>query len=74
MIAVQKLKGIITENGLSQKKVADLLGMTPKTFYEKMKKGVFDSDEIEQMIVILNIENPTNIFFLQTVQKENEDK
>ena len=63
MIAIQKLKGIIAENGLSQKRVADLLGMAPKTFYEKMKKGVFDSDEIEQMIGILNIDNPTDIFF-----------
>ena len=37
--------------------------MTEKTFYTKMKKGVFDSDEMAQMIVILRITNPTEIFF-----------
>ena len=46
MIDTNKLAGIITENGLSQRKVAQSLGMAEKTFYSKMKKGIFDSDEI----------------------------
>lgn len=63
MIATDKLRGIIAERGFSQREVADYLGMTPKTFYEKMKKGVFDSDEIEKMILHLGIDNPVDIFF-----------
>lgn len=63
MIDTMKLKGIISERGLSQRKVAKTLGMTEKTFYGKMKKGVFDSDEIQQMIELLRIENPVEIFF-----------
>ena len=58
MILTNELKGIIAQNGLSQRKVAKYLGMTEKTFYAKMKKGVFDSDEIEEMIHLLNIKNP----------------
>lgn len=63
MIATEKLRGIIAERGLSQRKVAEKLGMTEKTFYTKMKKGVFDSDEMSAMIVILKINNPVEIFF-----------
>ena len=63
MIDTMKLKGIISERGLSQQKVAKSMGMTEKTFYGKMKKGVFDSDEMQQMIDLLKIENPMEIFF-----------
>ena len=50
MIRTDKLKGIIVENGYSQNDVAREIGITPKTFYDKMKKGVFGSDEIQKMI------------------------
>ena len=63
MIRTDILRGIITQNGLSQAKVAEAIGITPKTFYEKMAKGVFGSDEIEVMIDLLHIENPAEIFF-----------
>lgn len=63
MINTAKLRGIIVENGKTQQDVAKTLGITPKTFYLKMKKGVFDSDEIQIMIKELNINNPMDIFF-----------
>lgn len=67
MIRTDELKGIIAKNGLSQVKVAKMIGVTPKTFYEKMKIGIFGSDEIQIMIDKLNIENPTDIFFAKEV-------
>lgn len=63
MIKTQVLKGLIVQKGLSQAKMAKIIGITPKTFYDKMKSGVFGSDEIEIMINELEIENPTEIFF-----------
>lgn len=63
MVDTKKLVGIIYERELSQRKVAKAMGMTEKTFYSKMKKGVFDSDEIEQMIDMLGIDNPLEVFF-----------
>lgn len=63
MIKTDELRGIIAKNGSSQAKVAEVIGITPKTFYEKMAKGVFGSDEIEKMIQFLHIEDPVNIFF-----------
>ena len=63
MVDTKKLKGIISERDMSQRKIAKQLGMTEKTFYSKMKRGVFDSDEIFTMISILDIDDPAAIFF-----------
>lgn len=63
MIKTDELRGIIAKNGFSQSDIAKEIGITPKTFYEKMKNGVFGSDEIQIMIDVLKIENPIDIFF-----------
>lgn len=63
MIDTRALKGVIVSRGKTQQDVAKHLGMSPKTFYLKMKKGVFGSDEMEGMISLLEIENPSEIFF-----------
>ena len=69
MVNSDKLRGIIAEKGLSQAKIAEVLGITPKTFYSKMSKRVFDSDEIEVIISTLQIpkEKCMDIFFAQNV-------
>ena len=56
MVDTQTLAGIIVSKGKTQKDVAHHLGMAPKTFYSKMKKGVFGSDEMEGMIDFLDME------------------
>lgn len=63
MIKTNKLKGLIIENGYTQSDIAKAIGISPKTFYEKMKRGVFTSDEIQIMIKKLGIKNPSPIFF-----------
>lgn len=63
MIRTDELRGLIAKKGLSQAKVAKILGISPKTFYEKMKLGVFGSNEIQIMIDELDITNPVDIFF-----------
>jgi DNA-binding XRE family transcriptional regulator len=63
VIKTNELRGIIAKNGLSQTDVAKMIGVTPKTFYEKMKNGVFGSDEIQIMIDELHIDDPMPIFF-----------
>lgn len=65
MIKTDELRGIIAKNGYSQSDIAKMIGVTPKTFYEKMKNGVFGSDEIQIMINNLQIEDPISIFFAQ---------
>lgn len=67
MIAVRKLRGLMAEQGISQKELANALGISAKTFYNKMQKGVFGTDEAEKLIEILKIENPADIFFTNKV-------
>lgn len=57
-----KLAAIIIEKGTTQQEVAKKLGMNPKTFYRKMKKGVFGTDEVQAMVKMLDIKNPVEIF------------
>ena len=67
MIDTNKLKGLIVERGYSQSDIAKMLGITPKTFYERMNRGIFYSNEIEKMINILSISDPVTIFFADAV-------
>ena len=76
MILTNELLGKIAAKRMSQQELAKRLEMTPKTFYIKMKKGVFGSDEIEKMVEILDIESPWEIFFAPNVALKvtNSDK
>ena len=67
MIDVNKLRGRMAEKGRSGQDMAKVIKKTPKTFYSKMKLGVFDSDEIEAMVKDLDIEDPMAIFFADEV-------
>lgn len=57
-----RLRGIIAERGYSQREVAKRIGMTEKTFYSKMKNGVFGTDEATKMVELLDIRDPASIF------------
>ncbi len=67
MVNTSELRGVIAKNGKTQSDVAKMLNITPKTFYMRMQKGVFGSDEIQIMIEELHIENPMEIFFAKNV-------
>lgn len=67
MVNTKKLRGLMAEHGCSGKDMAAVIKKTPKTFYKKMKLGVFDSDEILAMVEYLDIKNPLEIFFAEEV-------
>ena len=67
MIDTKRLKGEIVANGYDMKTMAKELGITPKTMYTRMQKGVFGSDEIAIMIRLLKIQDPISIFFTDKV-------
>jgi DNA-binding XRE family transcriptional regulator len=60
---VNEIRGLIVARGYTKAQFAKELGMSSKTLYTKLKKGVFGSDEMEKMIEILKIEDPNKIFF-----------
>lgn len=63
MLDKNSLKAEIVRNGLTQKDVAKMIGISEKTFISRMKKGYFGTNEAEIMIRELKIENPSRIFF-----------
>lgn len=67
VIRVDKLRGLMAEKGFTGVDMASKLNITPKTFYDKMSKGVFGSDEMEIMINVLDISDPVSIFFASEV-------
>lgn len=67
MIDINKLRGKMAEKGRTGIDMSRVIKKTPKTFYAKMKKGVFDSDEIEAMVIDLELDNPMEIFFTDKV-------
>jgi len=62
LIDINKIKGSIVSAEKIQTDVVKRLGITPKTFSIKLKKGVFGSDEIKVMIDYLSIEAHLFIF------------
>ena len=67
MVNVNKLRGLMAERGRTGKDMAAVIKKTPKTFYEKMKTGTFDSDESIAIVTDLAIQNPLEIFFADEV-------
>lgn len=65
MIDRNKLRAAWVSKGFTQERVAKEVGVSNKTFSLKMKRGVFgsdESDEIEKMIDLLDISDPVNVF------------
>ena len=67
MVDTDKLRGAIAERGLSQRKVAFEIGLSETTFYSRMKTGKFSSTEMSNLIKLLDIKKPMEIFFAEFV-------
>ena len=67
MLNKNALKAEIVRNGLTQKEVAEMIGVSEKTFISRMQRGEFGTDEAEIMINRLGIKNPIDIFFANEV-------
>ena len=64
-----KLKGLIAENGLSQSKVAKILGMSETAFGAKINgRTDFSLEEAAKLIDILHIDDPIAVFFTQNLR------
>ena len=67
MINASKIRARITELEMTQKQVAELIGMSAKTFSIKMNNGKFGLDEADKMIKVLKIDQPEQYFFKNEV-------
>jgi len=67
MVDKNKLRAEWVKKGLKQSEVANIVGVSQKTFSLKLNRGIFGSDEIEAMISALDIADPVSIFFANSV-------
>lgn len=61
------LKAEMVKNGYTQQSLAKELGISPRTFYNKLKSGDFGCKEIDIMIPLLKLKDPASIFFTNKV-------
>lgn len=72
MLDTSELRAQIVKKGLSQRKMAKILGITEKTFYVKMKDGVFRTDELERMADVLGIPKENMGIFFREASAQQE--
>ena len=54
MVNTYRLKGVIVENGKTQKDIAEAIGVDKSTFYRKMKEGSsFTIGEVNKLIKVI---------------------
>jgi transcriptional regulator with XRE-family HTH domain len=76
MLNVPEFKAAMVRKGYTQKTLAGILGISEKTFCERLKSKRFGTDEIEILIPLLEISNPMRIFFdgVVTYQDTKEEE
>lgn len=76
MVDKNKLAGAIASKGLTQKKLAEMIGISKNTISAKMNnKSSFDTDEIERICRVLGIKDITekaNIFLANSSQNRDD--
>ena len=69
MIDTNRLRGAIRSKGMTQGQLAKEMGISEQTLSRKMNKGILNSTEMDLMIKILDIVDPSAIFFANTVAR-----
>lgn len=67
---MNKLKGIMRENNMTQQELAKRLGMSLQAFNAKINgRTAFTVPEAQKIADIFNLENPGEIFFESNIPK-----
>ena len=67
MLNVKELRAEMARHGYTQETLAIAIGMSPRTFYNRLKTGDFGSNEIVKLTKVLKLKKPWNIFFANEV-------
>lgn len=65
MVNRNLLKAEIIKAGYTQKEFCQEIKMAPSTFIRKMRTGVFKTSEADAIINVLDLKNPSEIFFAE---------
>lgn len=67
MVDVNKLKGLFREKGITIEEAAKIAHISAATMTRRLSTGVFGTDEIDNLVHGLQIDNPESIFFAKEV-------
>ena len=67
MLDVKALKAEMVRKGYTQARLAEELGISPRTFSNKLKSRDFGCKEMEVIIDVLDLKEPMDIFFAKQV-------
>lgn len=67
MVDIQKLKAAVVAKGMTYGEAAEKIGISRKTWYDRMNAKKFDSDEMYRLIKVLEISDPAAVFFADEV-------
>lgn len=67
MLDRDALRASWTRHGATQHDAAVLLNISDRTMSQRMKDGIFGSDEIEKLIMAYHISDPMSVFFAPKV-------
>ena len=74
-MSFDKLKGKMTEGHLSQKSMAEALGITAQALNAKLNgRTQFTLEEAVKITEFLNLKDPVDIFFTPSVPKMQQNK
>lgn len=69
----RKFLAQMTLRDVSKKELAEILGINEATLYRKINNdGYFTRSEINKLIEVLRIDNPTEIFFAEKLAETKE--
>lgn len=60
---VNLFRAELAKNGLTNKQLAEAIGVSESTLYRKIKNNSFGINEIKAITSVLHIKNPIPIFF-----------
>ena len=70
MVNVKKIKGLMTENGISQQKLSFMIGISTQSLNAKLQgKREFTVSEAQKICEVLDIRDVESYFFTQNVEK-----
>ena len=67
MLDVSALKAEMVRKGYTQARLSEEIGISSRTFSNKLKTGEFGNKEMEAIIDILDLKEPMSIFFAKQV-------
>lgn len=74
-MSFDKLKGKMTENRISQDKMAKGLGITVQSLNAKLNgRSQFTLEEVVKITEILSLKDPVDIFFTPSVPNMQQEK